>query len=590
LRTSRPDTFHPHLQDSNNALDYKSGPGKAEPTISRLSLLYDPPVATCELEPYVSILNPDGSVSALKKDEEGNHEKVVKFRWLRGQKRICNTHGCNNSAKLQCMCCVRGDVPEEMAYFCSNDCLENSWHQHKKLHGASRQEIYLWDAADDDSDSEGADDNGGVHTTSSAAREGSRQRVRCRFPSPMADQWEEVATTRCYSPTQDDVGRALRLMVAPVVSQNGTTEVLGKWTSLDTSAVCPIPSPPPPRHAVYTPHQNTAGQSFKIICYNVLAPRYATTSLYHYCEIWALSWQYRKTLLLREILEHQAHVVCLQEVQGDHFEEFFQPELLKAGYDGIFKAKKRNVLHGEESNTMDGCAIFYKRDRFAMIETYSIDFNEMSRRQTSDRTALRRLLKGNVALMAVLEDLSPPPSTGGRRRRKRQLCVANTHIYWDPEYADVKLWQTWLLTQELEKLVMPRNLPVLICGDFNSMTNSSVYQLMTNTPIDESCAALTQDANNSYILPQLHELTHRLPLASAYAAIGEPKWTNYTGHFVGTLDYIWYSKNQLVATSCLDVDAEHHLNKHTALPSPQYPSDHILLCTELDWLTEPNNS
>jgi mRNA deadenylase 3'-5' endonuclease subunit Ccr4 len=64
------------------------------------------------------------------------------------------------------------------------------------------------------------------------------------------------------------------------------------------------------------------------------------------------------------------------------------------------------------------------------------------------------------------------------RRRKRRLCVANTHIYWDPEFEDVKLWQTWVLCQELEKLVWDRQLPMLLCGDFNSMPDSPVYDLL----------------------------------------------------------------------------------------------------------------
>lgn len=126
------------------------------------------------------------------------------------------------------------------------------------------------------------------------------------------------------------------------------------------------------------------------------------------------------------------------------------------------------------------------------------------------KAALRRLLKGNVALVVVLEEVDSPnklgaaaagvagvggmgvgvggnPLLGGIQssplrappRRKRRLCVANTHIYWDPEYEDVKLWQTWVLCQELEKLVLERQLPMLLCGDFNSMPDSAVYDLLS---------------------------------------------------------------------------------------------------------------
>ncbi len=115
------------------------------------------------------------------------------------------------------------------------------------------------------------------------------------------------------------------------------------------------------------------------------------------------------------------------------------------------------------------------------------------------------------------------------------------------------------------------------------------------------------------LLPPHNEIVSRLPLVSAYASIGEPKYTNYTGqplpcpalplpshrlmcdvcvgcmcdgagHFVGVLDYIFYSKAHLNCLGCLDVDNEAHLKKETALPNAQFASDHISLVSELDWL------
>ena len=63
------------------------------------------------------------------------------------------------------------------------------------------------------------------------------------------------------------------------------------------------------------------------------------------------------------------------------------------------------------------------------------------------RVALNRLLKDNVALIAVLEALDPPQfpeerMNGASSEKRRQLvCVANTHIHANPELSDVKLWQ-----------------------------------------------------------------------------------------------------------------------------------------------------
>lgn len=94
------------------------------------------------------------------------------------------------------------------------------------------------------------------------------------------------------------------------------------------------------------------------------------------------------------------------------------------------------------------------------------------------------------------------------------------------------------------------------------------------------------DMDQLGLLPKASVLSHRLPFASAYATArgDEPAYTNYTGHFVGVLDYIFYTKNQLATLSYLEVDDERLLQRHTALPSPQYSSDHIALVTEMDWL------
>jgi hypothetical protein len=75
---------------------------------------------------------------------------------------------------------------------------------------------------------------------------------------------------------------------------------------------------------------------------------------------------------------------------------------------------------------------------FALLEQYGIEFNEAARQHSTDRRHLRRLLKGNIALVVVLEEIANNNNNNSnnnnnnnnRRQRKRRLCVANTHIFW----------------------------------------------------------------------------------------------------------------------------------------------------------------
>ena len=302
----------------------------------------------------------------------------------------------------------------------------------------------------------------------------------------------------------------------------------------------------------------------------------------------------------RDDIAIRAHPVfvgnCLQEVQANAFDDYFHPQLQREGYEGLYKRKTRESM-SDDPSTIDGCAIFYRSDRFSLLEQYGIEYNEAARQQTMDRKALRRLMRGNIALVVVLEEL-----TGGmamingmmRRMRKKRVCVANTHMYWDPDYADVKLWQTYVLTQELEKLILHRQLPLVLCGDFNSLVDSSVYEFLMTQQVQHGDDVYGEQGVGDvcHVLPSRHphahhpSLTHHLALTSAYASIGEPKYTNFTGHFVGVLDYVFYSRRLLRWVSVMEVEDERKVRQYTALPSPLYASDHLPLVVELEWIND----
>jgi len=101
---------------------------------------------------------------------------------------------------------------------------------------------------------------------------------------------------------------------------------------------------------------------------------------------------------------------------------------------------------------------------------------------------LGRLMKDNVGMVAVLEVLLPGnPQRTGRLNRMGplQVAVANTHLYSNKDYPDVKLWQCLSLVRELEQLVLSRDLPLVVCGDFNSVPSSAVYDLLAHHAVPE---------------------------------------------------------------------------------------------------------
>jgi hypothetical protein len=200
-------------------------------------------------------------------------------------------------------------------------------------------------------------------------------------------------------------------------------------------------------------------------------------------------------------------------------------------------------------------------------------------------------------------------------------------LFWDPGHADVKLWQTYTLLRQLEKLAAARSAPpLLLCGDFNSEPHVAVARLLggnvaagrprvslaaNDVPPDPAgilvsllrgrrgaggagsggsgtgggggggaSSAVSAGAGPGATVP----LSHSLMLASAYAAVQgvEPPFTNLTGGWTGVLDYIWFSAESLLPVAVLAVPTASELTaaSGTPLPNPQWPSDHLCLCAD----------
>merc|ERR1719238_192580 len=144
--------------------------------------------------------------------------------------------------------------------------------------------------------------------------------------------------------------------------------------------------------------------------WNVLADVYASEMHYPYCERWALSWNWRQHLILKELKSADVDIFTLQEVQKDFFDEWFRPQLFEAGCEGVFQQKKREPVFHRGKYTSEGCATFYKTTRFKRVDKHVIDYDKLSQnevRRSSDADAgLQRLSKGNIAVAVILEDLA----------------------------------------------------------------------------------------------------------------------------------------------------------------------------------------
>lgn len=543
----------------------------------------------------------------------------MRYKWYRIQSdkkvAVCSVHP-SEQATLQCLGCVKAKIPVSKSYHCSPKCFSDAWQHHRVLHDRAASAVN--ENGNDEEELFGRFNSSGsaASLSGSASATSLTNGTAPLYPAAVTQRsggetWFEVGRCKTYTPTADDIGHVLKFEC--VVVEAETKVPVGHVNTILTSRVIPAPSPSPRRLIPVNGvdvmgHLDSDGRisssgTFTVLSYNILSDVYATNDLYSYCPSWALSWPYRRQNLLREIVGYRADIVCLQEVQSDHYEEFFAPELDKHGYVGLYKRKTNEVYSGN-TNTIDGCATFFRRDRFSHVKKYEVEFNKAAQSWTDSqlpsaqkKTALNRLFKDNVALIVVLE--AKFSNQGADNPGKRQLlCVANTHVNVHHELKDVKLWQVHTLLKGLEKIAASADIPMLVCGDFNSVPGSAPHALLAMGKVDPLHPDLAADPLG--ILRPNSKLVHQLPLVSAYSSFArmgvglgleqqrrrldpstnEPLFTNCTRDFIGTLDYIFYTADSLTVESLLELLDEESLRKDTALPSPEWSSDHIALLAE----------
>jgi hypothetical protein len=227
--------------------------------------------------------------------------------------------------------------------------------------------------------------------------------------------------------------------------------------------------------------------------------------LFLYCPRHVLNWTFRRRNLLEEVCSYDADIVCLQGV--DEYQTWWQPEMSKRGYDGLFKKRT-------DSRLSHGVATFYKRRLYQLFRSDSVEFQELEEAAareegaaeaapppdaatpTASRGASRRsaataagdaykvdgspLRSSDVALLCTLQpwEASPHPSA---------VLVVNAALAPKPsdgsEY-DPKAWlrmlQARMLLRRVEAFNAHMQLPVVLAGSLHVDASDPLYHMMTH--------------------------------------------------------------------------------------------------------------
>ncbi|TNN44701.1 2',5'-phosphodiesterase 12 [Liparis tanakae] len=346
--------------------------------------------------------------------------------------------------------------------------------------------------------------------------------------------WTEVGRGRVHVPSNHDIGLRLKLRCTPRDGGGRVGEVKELVSAGAVEAgpgACSFDN----RHP-YTVRE-AAWPVVRVATYNILADVYAQTELsktvlYPYCAPYALQLDYRQSLIKKELAGYNADILCLQEVDTGVFTDSLTPALDAFGLEGVFRIKEKQH---------EGPATFYR---------------------------------------SVLEDLNKPG---------RQVCVANTHLYWHPKGGNLRLIQMGVAMRHLSHVIseVAPGAPLVFCGDFNSSPHSGVFQLLSETEVPPQHADWSSSGPEEACSMEL-----RSAFPPLLSACGQPAYTNYVGGFHGCLDYIFIQPGSMQVLALLPgrpveqvipLPSHQEVTTHEALPSVAHPSDHIALICDLRW-------
>lgn len=258
---------------------------------------------------------------------------------------------------------------------------------------------------------------------------------------------------------------------------------------------------------------------FKVATYNVLASAYINRGWYPHTTESYLSPAWRVPAVAKRIRELAADILCLQEVEAVQFKAV--ADLLEPlGYHGQLALKGRGKP--------DGCATFFRTDRFDLLEARRIDYDDGN--PTS----------GHIAQVLLF------------RHGARVLGVANTHLRWDPPQTPLEQRIGYRQARQLLDAVRgwsQTGCGWVVCGDLNVEPDSDLVGLLRSAGMDFS---------------------HRLFRAAA---------TSNTNGRTKMLDYVFH--NNALSAVPLPLPA---LRVSTPMPGPDHPSDHLPVVAEFEWV------
>eukprot|EP00536_Pseudo-nitzschia_multiseries_P006350 jgi/Psemu1/286407/fgenesh1_pg.133_\ len=423
-----------------------------------------------------------------------------------------------------------------------------------------------------------------------------------------------------FIPQSYHIGKSLCVVVRPVRETDKNTVVRGKSEAYAfRNFIEELPNMPivSPLRDDFIRKKQKSDQStrttLRVCTYNILADLYVSRNgngqhaptTYPHVKYEHVEKTRRIPMIVGELLNYQADVICLQEVDGSVYEAFLQPVFWTLGYDGYYSNKA--------SSQREGCALFWSRKLLEVEEALSFDVkdlflsssmnNKNIEREWQSMRDIHRFLDAHEELRTVVTEKLGQVLQIATLKLKSQvkgqsveIVVANTHLFWHPMADHIRALQVYVVAKKIDEVRQEKRTknhfsrPFLLCGDLNSDPLSGASQLLSSRTLapnqydcwkylhrykwdvdddeveemveggttaegrrresrEEKLNENTASSNHastseksSNLVPPHIELPDSFPIVQS-GCKENPPFTNFSLEFVDTLDYVLGSKN-----------------------------------------------
>jgi len=346
-------------------------------------------------------------------------------------------------------------------------------------------------------------------------------------------------------------------------------------------------------------------EELKIVSYNVLGPLHGEGSKHEYAPVHVTKWTRRRDKLMDELRSLNADILCLQEVSQKGLKETFIPGLRQVGLEccGFAPSKKSEGSKGKYAHKSVGCAVFSRTNKVDVLQSKRVHLRDFAPLDNcmSHNFHVDVMSKWNA--MTMVQCLI--------KATNQTVIVCNSHLYWNPDRADLKAIQTVSACTALSRFVAELGFdlkckettpPVIFCGDLNTSpdmgfdpeTGTSVrsapFAILSEGQLDTShpqhpdrwSLKLGPDQGPS---PRLGALKSEWRFENVYFdkvfQDQQPLFTTKTDDFSGWIDHIFV--NERLAVSHVlsgpivvgDLRANQKARAFGPIPNRFYASDHL---------------